>query len=32
MRRYRFVLFRPFQFIPVLFGISIITFIRYSIC
>ena len=27
MRRYRFVLFRPFQFIPVLFGISIITFI-----
>ena len=27
MRPYRFVLFRPFQFIPVLFGISIITFI-----
>lgn len=27
MHRYRFVLFRPVQFIPVLFGISVITFI-----
>jgi peptide/nickel transport system permease protein len=27
MHRYRFVLFRPLQFLPVLFGISIITFI-----
>lgn len=27
MHRYRFVLFRPLQFIPVLIGISIITFI-----
>jgi peptide/nickel transport system permease protein len=27
MYRYRFVLFRPIQFLPVLFGISIITFI-----
>lgn len=27
MHRYRFVLYRPFQLIPVLFGISVITFI-----
>jgi peptide/nickel transport system permease protein len=27
MHRYRFVLFRPLQFLPVLFGISVITFI-----
>lgn len=27
MHRYKFVLFRPLQFLPVLFGISIITFI-----
>lgn len=27
MHRYRFVLFRPLQFLPVLFGISIITFV-----
>ncbi|MGV8951910.1 MAG: ABC transporter permease [Cypionkella sp.] len=27
MDRYRFVLFRPLQFLPVLFGISIITFV-----
>jgi peptide/nickel transport system permease protein len=27
MHRYRFVLFRPFQLLPVLFGISIIIFI-----
>lgn len=27
MHRYRFVLFRPLQFVPVLFGISIVTFI-----
>jgi peptide/nickel transport system permease protein len=27
MHRYRFVLFRPLQFLPVLFGISLITFI-----
>lgn len=27
MQRYRFVLFRPLQFIPVLIGISIITFV-----
>jgi peptide/nickel transport system permease protein len=27
MHRYRFVLFRPLQFVPVLFGISIITFV-----
>lgn len=27
MHRYRFMLFRPFQLIPVLFGISIVTFI-----
>ena len=27
MHRYRFVLFRPVQFLPVLFGISVITFI-----
>lgn len=27
MHRYRFVLFRPLQFIPVLIGISIITFV-----
>lgn len=25
--RFRFVLFRPFQFVPVLFGISVITFV-----
>ena len=27
MHRYKFVLYRPLQFLPVLFGISIITFI-----
>ncbi len=27
MHRYRFILFRPLQFIPVLFGISVITFV-----
>jgi peptide/nickel transport system permease protein len=27
MHRYRFILTRPFQFLPVLFGISVITFI-----
>jgi peptide/nickel transport system permease protein len=27
MHRYRFVLFRPLQFLPVLFGISVITFV-----
>lgn len=27
MHRFRFVLFRPLQFIPVLFGISVITFV-----
>lgn len=27
MHRYRFVLYRPIQFLPVLFGISIITFV-----
>lgn len=27
MHRYRFMLFRPFQLIPVLFGISIVTFV-----
>ncbi|TIS99205.1 MAG: ABC transporter permease [Mesorhizobium sp.] len=27
MHRYRFVLYRPLQFLPVLFGISVITFI-----
>lgn len=27
MHRYRFVLFRPLQFLPVLFGISLITFV-----
>lgn len=27
MHRYRFVLFRPLQFVPVLFGISIVTFV-----
>lgn len=27
MHRYRFVLFRPLQFIPVLFGISVVTFV-----
>lgn len=27
MHRYRFVLFRPLQFLPVLFGISIVTFV-----
>jgi len=27
MHRYRFVLYRPIQFLPVLFGISVITFI-----
>ena len=27
MHRYRFVLFRPLQFLPVLFGISVVTFV-----
>ena len=27
MHRYRFILLRPFQLIPVLFGISIVTFV-----
>ena len=27
MHRYKFVLFRPLQFLPVLFGISVITFV-----
>ena len=27
MHRYRFVLYRPLQFLPVLFGISVITFV-----
>lgn len=27
MQRYRFVLYRPLQFLPVLFGISVITFV-----
>ena len=27
MHRYKFVLYRPLQFLPVLFGISIITFV-----
>ena len=27
MHRYRFILFRPLQFVPVLFGISVITFV-----
>ena len=27
MHRYKFVLYRPLQFLPVLFGISVITFI-----
>lgn len=27
MHRYRFILYRPFQLIPVLFGISVVTFI-----
>ena len=27
MHRYRFVLHRPFQLLPVLFGISIVTFL-----
>ncbi len=27
MQRFRFVLFRPFQLVPVLFGISVVTFI-----
>ena len=27
MHRYRFILFRPLQFLPVLFGISVITFV-----
>ena len=26
MHRYRFVLYRPFQLIPVLFGISVLSF------
>jgi peptide/nickel transport system permease protein len=27
MHRYRFILFRPLQFLPVLFGISVVTFV-----
>ncbi len=27
MHRYKFVLYRPFQFLPVLFGISVVTFV-----
>ena len=27
MHRYKFVLYRPIQFLPVLFGISVVTFV-----
>ncbi len=27
MHRYRFILFRPLQFLPVLFGMSVVTFV-----